>query len=70
MQFITEYANRADDGAPYAGPTLIADSWLDAEALLEWVKGPNGESLTVSGRLIDRLPPEKHGDTISIVERK
>lgn len=67
-QFITEYANRADDGAHYVGPMLVADSWADAEALLDWVKGPNSEPLTIRGEMVSRLPADVNGDTFTIVK--
>jgi hypothetical protein len=60
---IKEFDTKADDGAPYVGPTLLAESHADAERLAERVRGPNGESLIVLGQLAERLPADKHGDT-------
>jgi hypothetical protein len=63
-EFITEYANLADDGAPYAGPTILAHSLAYAQLIVETsVRGPNGEELTVVGELAARLAPDVHGDT-------
>jgi len=70
MQFITEYANDADDGAPYAGPLLLADSWVAATALLAHVRGPNGEPLLLLGELVDRMDASLHGDTKTWVRRR
>jgi hypothetical protein len=68
--FITEYDNAADDGAPYAGPTLLADCFEAAELLLNRVLGPNGERLRVLGELMERLPADRIHDTHTIVQRK
>lgn len=68
-EYITEYANAADDGAPYAGPTLLATSLADAEDLAKFVRGPNGEPLIVRGELVERIRADVHGDTFTIVKR-
>lgn len=70
MDFATEYANAADDGAPYAGPRLIADSWTDAEILIAWVRGPNGEALQLVGEIVKTIPAERIGDTYSIIRKR
>ena len=61
--FVTEYANAADDGAPYCGPLLYAESLEAAERLSAVVKGPNDEPLKVLGELAERVPAERIGDT-------
>lgn len=68
-QWITEYANAADCGAPYVGPTLLADSEPDALALAAFVRGPNGETMTVCGELLMRGDALHMGDTFSMIRR-
>jgi hypothetical protein len=65
--WITEYENLADDGAPYAGPVLLAETQQAAETLIAFVRGPNGEPLTLLGELVKRVPAEVIGDTYTIV---
>jgi hypothetical protein len=48
MRYLTAYRSR-DDGDPWDGPQLEADSLAAAEALLCCVFGPGGERLTVIG---------------------
>jgi hypothetical protein len=65
----TRYANAADDGAPYVGPTLLADSYHAAVALLGFVKGPNGETLEIDGEIVERLPADVIGDTHRVIKK-
>lgn len=68
-RWITEYANRADDGAPYAGPIIFAEDASGARAIAAIVAGPNMEELIVQGELIDQIDARVHGDTHSIIRR-
>lgn len=65
----TRYANAADDGAPYVGPTLLADTYRDAETLLAWVRGPNGEALELDGEIVGRLSASTIDDTHRFIRR-
>lgn len=59
-EFGTEYDNKADHGAPYVGPVILAE----AEDLVQHhIRGPNGEQLRVLGEIVKRLQAEVHGDT-------
>ena len=66
-QWITEYANAADDWAPYAGPTILAASKAEADRVLVHVLGPNGEPLILVGELVERVRPELIRDTFTII---
>ena len=63
----TEFANAADDGAPYAGPLLMAETREDAQRLTNWVRGPNAEVLKVIGPVSVRLNANIHGDTKYVI---
>lgn len=66
--WITEYANRADDGAPYSGPRLFAESYEGAVALLPSISGPDGEPLTIVGEFVmSAANPSAIRDTFHIV---
>jgi hypothetical protein len=67
--FVTEYANAADDGAPYCGPLLYAESYEAAVRLSALVRGPNEEPLTVLGSLVERVPADRIGDTWTRVRK-
>lgn len=68
-QWITEYANAADHGAPYAGPVILASTVAVARQILGRVRGPNGEVLQLKGRLLARtVDASRIGDTFSIVD--
>lgn len=68
-RWITEYANKADDGAPYAGPIVFADDIGAARAIASLVAGPNMEELVVQGELIEQIDARVHGDTYSVIRR-
>lgn len=68
-RWITEYANAADDGAPYAGPIIFADDIVGARVIADLVAGPNMEKLVVQGELIEQIDARKHGDTYSVIRR-
>jgi len=69
-EWITEYANAADDGAPYCGPVIRAGTRADAERILVSVSGPNGEPLTILGELMTRIPANVIGDTHTTIDRE
>lgn len=59
QRFLTEYRNIADDGATYAGPVFLADTFDAANALTTCVFGPHGEKLTVIGVLAETVSVEQ-----------
>lgn len=69
-KWITEYANKADLGAPYAGPIIFADDLGGAIAIAELIAGPNMEDIIVQGELIEQIDAAIHGDTFSIIKPK
>ncbi len=68
-RWVTEYANAADDGAPYVGPTIFADDLAGAAVIAGLIEGPNGEAIIVQGELVERIDASVHGDTHSIIKR-
>jgi hypothetical protein len=63
-EFCTEYANAADDGAPYVGPIVLAVDHAEARALVHvHLRGPNGEELRVRGEIVHREVADVLGDT-------
>jgi hypothetical protein len=69
-EYATEYANAADDGAPYVGPVVLAASFAEAEAITAArLRGPNGEPLRVIGEIVARLQASVHGDTKTWLRR-
>lgn len=65
--YVTEFVGT--DNERYAGPRIMADSHETAQAMLQVLRGPNGQEITLLGELAGEVNATRGAAAVVVADR-